>query len=120
MIRKFFQKRAELRKKQRMLEGYNMASEMLFNGHPEYYLEDFVLKSKVRCDYDEFDQGIEQAIKEAKERRKMTESTVCLICEDDYEDIAEECFVAGVCPDCRDIDCLEDLFEDLMSKDDFE
>lgn len=48
----------------------------------------------------------------------MSESTVCLICEEDYEDIAEECFVGGVCPDCRDVDCLEDMFEELWDDSD--
>lgn len=46
----------------------------------------------------------------------MIDSTVCLICEEDYEDIAEESFVAGVCPDCRDVDCLEDLLEDAFEE----
>ena len=38
-------------------------------------------------------------------------ATVCLSCKDDYADLAEECLLAGVCEDCRDVDCLEDLFE---------
>lgn len=46
----------------------------------------------------------------------MTESTVCLICEEDYEDASD--FVGGVCPDCRDVDCLEDLFDDLWDDSD--
>lgn len=41
-------------------------------------------------------------------------STVCLACQDDYDDIAEECFIAGVCPDCKDSYTSEELLEVVM------
>lgn len=40
--------------------------------------------------------------------------TVCVICGDDYGDIAQECFVANTCPDCRDCDSLEELLEKAL------
>ncbi len=47
----------------------------------------------------------------------MEESTICLICEDDYGEIAEECFLGGVCPDCIDnADVLEDLVEAVLQQ----
>lgn len=42
------------------------------------------------------------------------DSTTCLCCGDDYGDIAEECFVAGVCEDCRDTYSNEELLEIVM------
>ncbi len=46
-----------------------------------------------------------------KQERGEVESTVCLVCKDDYKELAEECFVAGVCEDCRDTYSNEELLE---------
>jgi hypothetical protein len=43
------------------------------------------------------------------------QNTVCCVCGDDYGDIAEECFIANACPDCRDTDYLEELLEPRAS-----
>ena len=43
-------------------------------------------------------------------------STICLCCEDDYEEIAQECFIAGVCPDCIDTYSSDELLEIQMGK----
>ena len=51
-----------------------------------------------------------------KQGLEEIESTVCLICEDDYEDIAEECFVAGVCEDCRASYTNEEMLEAVNAK----
>ncbi|MBT5268078.1 MAG: hypothetical protein HOL70_01360 [Candidatus Marinimicrobia bacterium] len=44
----------------------------------------------------------------------LPEDKICLICKDDYGDIAEECFIAGVCPDCMDSNSSEELIESAM------
>jgi len=42
--------------------------------------------------------------------------TTCLICEDDYGDIADESFIAGVCPDCMSTYSSEEQLTKLMEK----
>lgn len=46
-----------------------------------------------------------------KQGLEKEESTICLCCKDDYEDLAQECFVAGVCEDCRDTYSNEELID---------
>jgi len=39
------------------------------------------------------------------------ENTLCVVCNDDYGDIADECFVAGACEDCIAKYSNEELIE---------
>lgn len=39
------------------------------------------------------------------------ESTECIICKDDYGEIADECLSFGVCEDCRDSYSSEELID---------
>jgi hypothetical protein len=49
-----------------------------------------------------------------KDGLEEIQSTICLCCEDDYGDIAEECFVSGVCEDCMDTYSSEELIEIVL------
>jgi hypothetical protein len=46
---------------------------------------------------------------------EKVESTVCLVCKDDYGDIADECLSAGVCEDCHDTCSIEEILEAALN-----
>lgn len=43
--------------------------------------------------------------------------TTCIICDDDYGDIADEALLEGVCLDCWDTYTLEELIEKGLERD---
>jgi hypothetical protein len=49
--------------------------------------------------------------------QQVSTTNVCCLCGDDYGYLAEECFIAQACPDCRDTDCLEELLEAVLKTD---